>query len=141
MKIVLLFTAMITCTVIGNLLLKLGADSGNRMMFGLLSIKSVIGLLFFGASVVIYAWVLQNVALNIAQSFAACQFIAVILASSWILSEPISLYRWIGIGLISAGILVVGATYVGKWSDTGGSVALVPETALHPASLMADRPE
>ena len=45
-----------------------------------------------------------------AQAFAATQFIAVILASSLLLSEPIPFARWIGIGLIACGIAVVGTT-------------------------------
>jgi drug/metabolite transporter (DMT)-like permease len=46
--------------------------------------------------------------LNVAQSFAALQFVAVILASAWFLGEPISGVRWLGIALIIAGILTVG---------------------------------
>ena len=48
--------------------------------------------------------------LNIAQSFAAIQFIAVILASTLVLSEPIAIPRWIGIALIAIGIVIVGLT-------------------------------
>jgi undecaprenyl phosphate-alpha-L-ara4N flippase subunit ArnE len=46
--------------------------------------------------------------LNIAQSFAAGQFIAVILAASLVLSEAISTAQWVGIFLIAAGIAIVG---------------------------------
>jgi undecaprenyl phosphate-alpha-L-ara4N flippase subunit ArnE len=46
--------------------------------------------------------------LNVAQSFAAFQFVAVILAAWLILGEPISLVRGAGIMLICAGIFLVG---------------------------------
>ena len=55
-----------------------------------------------------YILILQWLPLNVAQSFAAAQFIAVILASSWFLSEPIEPSQWLGIGLIALGIVVVG---------------------------------
>jgi uncharacterized membrane protein len=45
--------------------------------------------------------------LNVAQSYAAAQFVAVILASAILLGESIIVMRWLGIILITAGILVV----------------------------------
>jgi drug/metabolite transporter (DMT)-like permease len=45
---------------------------------------------------------------NVAQSFAAAQFVAVIPASSWLLSERIGTSQWVGITLIAVGILIVG---------------------------------
>ena len=68
----------------------------------------LIGLCIFAIAALIYAWLLQWVPLNVAQSLAAAQFIAVILASSLVLSEGIPLRRWAGILLIATGILVVG---------------------------------
>jgi drug/metabolite transporter (DMT)-like permease len=62
----------------------------------------------FAAAVIIYSIVLQWMPLNVAQSFAAFQFVAVIVASAWFLGEPISGVRWLGIALIVAGILAVG---------------------------------
>jgi hypothetical protein len=59
-----------------------------------------------------YARVLRLLPLNVAQSYAAAQFIAVILASKLILGEPIPLARWAGISLIAAGIIV------GAWQET-----------------------
>jgi drug/metabolite transporter (DMT)-like permease len=58
----------------------------------------------------IYAWILAFLPLNVAQSFTAAQFIAVILASAVFLSEPIPVARWLGIALIFVGILVVSLT-------------------------------
>ncbi|MEM7221346.1 MAG: hypothetical protein AAF495_00095 [Pseudomonadota bacterium] len=112
MKIFIAFVVMISCTVAANLMMKSGAmvPVHERFILGLLSWKSLIGLCVFAIAALIYAWLLQWVPLNVAQSFAAAQFIAVILASAWVLSEGISLSRWIGILLIATGILVVGLT-------------------------------
>lgn len=109
MQIILGFVLMILFTVAANLLLKIGAGrAAPQMLFGLLSWTSVLGLAFFGCAGLVYAWLLKSLPLNIAQSFAAAQFIAVILAASLVLSESISLAQWIGIFLIAAGIAIVG---------------------------------
>jgi undecaprenyl phosphate-alpha-L-ara4N flippase subunit ArnE len=66
------------------------------------------GLALYGCAGIAYAWLLQWLPLNVAQSFAAAQYVAVIIASALLLSEEISLARWIGIALIAIGIVVVG---------------------------------
>lgn len=111
MKIVLTFLAMISFTVIANLLLKSGAVSGGPgqvQLTHLLNWRVLAGLFSFGLAVCFYLLILQWLPLNVAQSFAAAQFIAVILASAWILSEPIGPVQWLGIALIAIGIAIVG---------------------------------
>ena len=84
MKITIALVAMISCTVVANLLLKAGAmvPSAERFFFELISWKMVIGIFVFGCAALIYAWLLHWLPLNVVQSFAAAQFIAVILASA-----------------------------------------------------------
>lgn len=111
MKTFCAFVAMITFTVMANLLMKMGADSLNAeasFWIRLLSWRLLLGLTFFGCAALIYIAILSWLPLNVAQSFAAAQFIAVILASWIVLSEPIGPVQWAGIALISAGIAVVG---------------------------------
>jgi drug/metabolite transporter (DMT)-like permease len=106
------FAAMIGCTVAGNLMLKLGAgvSKAERVFFGVFGWKSVAGLALFGCGGIIYAVLLRRVPLNLAQGFAAAQFIGVVTAASLVLGEPISLARWLGIACISFGIFLVGLT-------------------------------
>jgi drug/metabolite transporter (DMT)-like permease len=112
MKFAVGFVVMISFTVAANLLMKLGAEvpSVGRPIFGLLAWQTVFGIGAFGCALLIYAWLLQWQSLNVLQAFMAVQFIAVILASAVVLGEHIPPGRWIGIGLIAAGILVVGLT-------------------------------
>lgn len=112
MKIVLGFAAMIGCTIAANLLLKLGAMPvrGGRLAFGLINWQISAGLITFACAAALYIWLLRVLPLNLAQCFAAAQFIGVVIASTAVLGEPISLRRWIGIALIALGILVVGVT-------------------------------
>ena len=111
MKIVLTFVAMISFTVTANLLLKTGAvlsEPAHGSITHLLNWRVFLGLVSFGLAACFYILVLQWLPLNVAQSFAAAQFIAVILASTWILSEPIGTSQWVGISLIALGISIVG---------------------------------
>jgi multidrug transporter EmrE-like cation transporter len=53
---------------------------------------------------------LRQVPLNVAQVFAAAQFVGVVMAAGLVLGEPISLARWLGIGCICFGIVLVALT-------------------------------
>lgn len=111
MKTFLAFVAMIMFTVMANLLMKTGAVSltGEASFWvRLLSWRILVGLGFFGCAALIYIVILGWLPLNVAQSFAAAQFIAVILASRVMLSEPIGYVQWAGIVLIAAGVAIVG---------------------------------
>lgn len=111
MKILVAFAAMIGFTVMANLLMKLGADeiAGAASLWERLqSWKLLLGLASFGTAALIYVLILGWLPLNVAQSFAAAQFIAVILASRLVLGEPIGAAQWAGIVLIASGIAVVG---------------------------------
>jgi undecaprenyl phosphate-alpha-L-ara4N flippase subunit ArnE len=74
----------------------------------LLNWRILLGLCSFGLAACLYTLILQWLPLNVAQSFAAGQFIAVILASAWFLSEPIGASQGLGIALIALGISIVG---------------------------------
>jgi drug/metabolite transporter (DMT)-like permease len=110
MKTALAFTMMICFTVLANLLLKAGASAAfpQRIFPGFVDWRVIAGLASFGCGGIVYAWLLQWVPLSVAQSFAAAQYVAVILASAFVLSEDVPSARWVGIALITLGILVVG---------------------------------
>jgi drug/metabolite transporter (DMT)-like permease len=112
MKVIIVFLFMISCTVIANLLLKTGASGIGfgepGLIHRLFSWRIMAGLGFFGAAALLYLLILSWIPLNVAQSFTAAQFVLVILASWVVLSEPINLTQWVGIALITIGIIVVG---------------------------------
>ena len=112
MRIFLAFILMMVCTVVANIFMKLGASVpfGDRSLFGIIAWQSCAGVGAFAGAVIVYSILLQWMPLNVAQSFAALQFIAVIIAAAWFLGEPISGVRWLGIALIVAGILAVGVS-------------------------------
>jgi drug/metabolite transporter (DMT)-like permease len=105
--------AAMSCTVVGNLLLKTGvANRGVSSVwpFSLLNLQTSLGALSFCFAMIFYMMVLQRTALNLAQSIFALQFVLVIIAANVILGEPIGPQRWIGIGLIAVGLFVISLT-------------------------------
>jgi drug/metabolite transporter (DMT)-like permease len=112
MRTALVIVAMFTFTVTANLLLKTGAvmgrDAGGAWWEQLLNWRVVAGFASFGVAALFYTVLLRTVPLNVAQSFTAAQYVAIILASAVVLSEPISAARWLGIFLIASGIAIVG---------------------------------
>ncbi|HEX3061057.1 MAG TPA: EamA family transporter [Usitatibacter sp.] len=112
MKTALAIAAMITFTVIANLLLKTGAvsgrEAGGAWWEQLLNWRIVAGFGSFAVAALFYTIVLRDVPLNVAQSFTAAQFVAIVLASALVLGEPITGIRWAGMALIACGIAVVG---------------------------------
>jgi drug/metabolite transporter (DMT)-like permease len=102
--------ASMACTVVGNLLLKVGADQkGVNAIWpiSLLNLQTFFAAILFCCAMVFYIMVLKRISLNLAQSIFAAQFVLVILAANLVLDEPIGLYRWIGIALIALGMIVV----------------------------------
>ena len=102
--------ATLSCTVVANLLLKIGADErgvGTVWPLSMLNMHTFLGAVAFFMAMLLYLMVLKQTALNLAQSIFALQFILVIFAAHLILGEPIGMYRWLGIALISAGLLVI----------------------------------
>jgi drug/metabolite transporter (DMT)-like permease len=102
--------ASMACTVMGNLLLKVGVQHpgvSTVWPFSLLNARTALGAVVFCFAMVFYMMVLKRTALNLAQSIFALQFVLVIVAAYFILHEPISLQRWFGIGLIAAGLFVI----------------------------------
>lgn len=104
--------AMISCTVAANLLMKLGATTpaAERLFFGIVDWKMAMGVAMFACGAILYAVLLETIPLNVVQSFAAAQFVAVIVAANHVLAEPISPARWAGILLIATGIFIAGMT-------------------------------
>ncbi len=112
MKTFLVAAGMIAFTVIANLLLKTGAvmgrEAGGEWWTQLANWRVAAGFGSFAVAALFYTVLLRTVPLNVAQSFTAAQFIAIVLASALVLAEPITGIRWVGMALIAGGIVVVG---------------------------------
>ena len=102
---------MVSFTVTANLLLKTGVvniQTELNLFRQLFSWRLIVGLFSYGMAACCYMLILRWLPLNVATSFAAVQYVAVILVSAWILYEPIDLVKWSGIILITVGICIIG---------------------------------
>ena len=99
----------LTLMVIGGLFMKMGAtaDPAKRWFFSIVGTQSLVGIGCYGIALILYAWLLKTVPLNVMQSLTAAQFVAIIIASAVVLGEPIPPLRWLGIALILAGLWFV----------------------------------
>lgn len=111
MLIYILILATISCTVLGNLLLKTGAGKPGIYSVWPLSIVNIYviaGALSFGIGLLFYTMILKKMPLNIAQSIFSVQFVVVIMASSIFLNEVIPVMRWLGFGFVTIGLFIIG---------------------------------
>lgn len=108
----------LTFNVIGNIMLKIGvtrmtvahdADQTTHVLAHLNG-TLVLGAASFGIGLLCYITVLSRVPLNLAQTVFSLQFVAVILMANIFLDEPISALRWLGIGIIFLGLLIVAGS-------------------------------
>ncbi len=114
MKSALLVVTMITCTVVANLLLKVGAtmgrEAGGALWMQLMNWRVFAGLAAFGTAALAYIVLLRLIPLNVALSYTAAQWVATVAASAFVLSEPIGGLRLVGLALIGTGIVIVAST-------------------------------
>lgn len=106
----LLFVGMISGMVSANLLLKIGSGVTTSRFFNLhpaANLYVVGSMASFAIAFGFYFLILRTTPLNVAQSFAAAQFIAIIVVANLVLGEPIGLLRWGGILAITLGILLI----------------------------------
>jgi len=68
------------------------------------------GMAAYAVALAMYLVLLTRLPLNVATSIAALNFVAVLLASRFVLGEPIPPLRYVGFACIVAGIYVVSLT-------------------------------
>lgn len=93
----------------GQLFQKLGMESFDPSFFGLLTnYQLILGLGFYGVSVLILTYALKFGDLSLLFPFVSLTFVWVLLLSGYVLHEPVSLFDFGGIVLIVGGVSLVG---------------------------------
>lgn len=111
--------------VLGQILIKLGVgDNGliSEASSGLLSIFVMIlttplvmgGLVLYGVGAISWILVLSRMNLSYAYPFLALNFVLIAVLSRLLLNEPIPLIRWVGMGVICIGIVLVSQGGTGR---------------------------
>jgi drug/metabolite transporter (DMT)-like permease len=114
----LLTTTFVLATAVANVLLK-KAMSAPGLSFGFSPelIRGLLasswlwgGMVSYAVALTMYLALLARVPLNVATSIASLNFVAVLLASRLVLSEPIPPLRYLGFACILVGMYVVSLT-------------------------------
>jgi multidrug transporter EmrE-like cation transporter len=112
-----LIAVSIAAGVAGQTSIKLGltGSGGSAPIAGLLSVITLIltsplvllGLTLYGVGALTWIAVLSRLNLSYAYPFLALNFVLIALVSWLVLGEVIPAMRWLGIGCICAGILII----------------------------------
>ncbi len=101
---------------IGQYFLKLGAnklgavtaDNAIGLMLKILTIPDLlIGLTFYAGAAVLYILILTRVPLSVLGPSVALQYVFAVLMGKYFFNDPIPGYRWIGLGFIACGVMLV----------------------------------
>ncbi|HET7561534.1 MAG TPA: EamA family transporter [Rhodanobacteraceae bacterium] len=118
--ILLLLLGSVTCDVTGQVCFKLGVGhTGDGPRASSLAHKVLhspwiaVGIGVYALEFVLWFAALSRTRLSVAFPFTALGYAGVVLASRYILGERISVRRWIGIGTIVVGVVLVTGQQLG----------------------------
>jgi multidrug transporter EmrE-like cation transporter len=121
-KSLLLIIASVTMGVCGQLCLKAGMDQiGTLAASGAVAILQTalrvlatplvfLGLTFYALGAIFWLLVLSKLDLSLAYPMLALTYILIPLAARFVLGEQVPSLRWLGIGIIFIGVMVVAQT-------------------------------
>lgn len=108
MRFVLIFIP-ITLAAIGQLILKIGMDQLGK--YNLIKTFTnpivLVGLLFYGASLILWLLVLSREKLSFVYPLVAFSYVVTVTLSRFVLKEDVPSLRWFGLMVIIIGILLV----------------------------------
>lgn len=119
LQIFLLLALWATCEAAGQILFKRGVDvlDAGEAHFGFKALRRALGSPPIWGGVLLHVvefgvWIeiLGRLPLSVAFPLESVSFVVVLAASRVFLREVIPIRRWTGVGLISAGIVVLGWT-------------------------------
>lgn len=121
-KSLFLILASVTMGVSGQICLKAGMDQLGLLSAGsagailqtawqVLTTRLVfLGLSFYAMGAVFWLLVLSQLDLSLAYPMLALTYILIPLAAQFILGEQVPPLRWVGIGIVFAGVVVIAQT-------------------------------
>lgn len=113
MRFAVLIALYVGLNSIAQLLLKQGAStSGGMVLAGIpLNGRLIAGVVLFGASFLVWIYILTRENLSYAFPFAVgLGYSSVVVLSVWALREPVSSLQWLGIGIVLVGLLLIAGT-------------------------------
>lgn len=115
--VILLLALWTLCEVAGQIMFKRGIDAvdAGEAHFGFKTLRLALcsraiwgGVLIHGIEFVVWIEILGLLPLSVAFPLESISYVAVLIATRVFLREVVPARRWVGIGLICAGIAVLG---------------------------------
>jgi uncharacterized membrane protein len=108
MRFLLIFVPIILAAL-GQLILKSGMNklAGFNLIKTFTSPLVLVGLCFYGASLILWLMVLSREKLSFVYPLVAFSYVVTVILSRLVLHEPVPLLRWLGLAVIVIGILLV----------------------------------
>ena len=108
MRFVLIFIPIILAAL-GQLILKTGMNQVGKfdLVRSFTNPVVLIGLAFYGASLILWMMVLTRENLSFVYPLVAFSYVVTVTLSHYVLHEPVPSLRWLGLAVIIVGILLV----------------------------------
>lgn len=120
LAIFLLLLGSVACDVTGQVCFKLGVGHATTGPHARSLVHKVLHSPWVGLGIIVYAvefvvWfaALSRTQLSIAFPFTALAYVGVVFASRFILNERVSPRRWVGIGAIVVGVVLITGQQLG----------------------------
>jgi len=112
MKYIFLCFVNVTCLIIGQLLFKIGTkdktfDSAIAIVKTVFSPIILSGLFLYALTTILWLYILTKMPINRAYPISALAYPSVLIMSKFLFNENITVMRWIGVGIIFIGIVMV----------------------------------
>lgn len=117
--LVLLILACVALDVIREILFRLAARNERADTFGEIAIFEraipaalmwgMLGAIVWGVEILLWAFALARLPLNVAFPLMSLTYAATPLAGKFLFGETITSKRWLGIGFVTIGVMIVGA--------------------------------
>lgn len=93
--------------VVGQMLLKAGADGGETIVKQFLAPQSILGLGLYFAAAVCYMFALRKIPVSVAFPSVSLSYVIVAVLAFWFFGESLGWQKGAGIALICAGVFLV----------------------------------
>jgi len=112
--VLVLVLLSIAMGVTGQFLLKVGAStpvhSFGDLVANLLRPSTVAALALYGGATCLWITALSRAPLSYVYPLLGLNFVIVVIVSAILLHEQVSMYRWLGVGLVAIGFIVVATS-------------------------------
>lgn len=105
----LALAAAISSSLVGQVLLKAGADAAAQLSFllQLLRWQTMLGICFYGVGALLYVFALRRIPMSVALPCTAASYVVIAAIGWYFFQEPMGVQKLAAIFLIAAGVVLL----------------------------------